>query len=150
MGPYGPIWAHMGPYGPVWARPGTTHHTKPFQKLNFFCKRGLCTNQPCINRPSVDLRCSSTRSKSPKVRKKSACRWPACVLLPLSIIQFNCLHPECQAMFIPARPSAARHTKEEDEEKNKTEVENTLGKPLISLFFWFIFGFVVLFLGVWV
>ena len=55
-GPYGPIRAHMGPYGPVWARPGPTHHTKPFQKLTLFLKKGPCTNQPCINRPSVSTR----------------------------------------------------------------------------------------------
>ena len=38
MGPYGP---HMGPYGPIWALMGP--------------------KGPCMNRPSVDLPCSSTR-----------------------------------------------------------------------------------------
>ena len=43
-GPYGPIWAHRGPYGPFWAH-------KPL----------MGPNGPCMNRPSVDLPCSSTR-----------------------------------------------------------------------------------------
>ena len=40
-GPYGPYGAHMGPYGPIWALMGP--------------------KGPCMNQPSVDLPCSSTR-----------------------------------------------------------------------------------------
>ena len=55
--PGGPIRAHEGPYGPVWAH--APHET--ISEINpFFEKNKTCTNQPCINRPSV-----STRLKDP-------------------------------------------------------------------------------------
>ena len=50
-GPYGPIWAHMGPYGPLWVLMGP--------------------KGPCMNRPSVDLPCSSTRFDLRCYSKKS-------------------------------------------------------------------------------
>ena len=62
MGPYGPIWPHMGPYGPLWA---------PYGPIwAFMGQKG-----PCMNRPSVDLPCSSTRNS--KILLQIVKHWPA-------------------------------------------------------------------------
>ena len=56
QGPFGPRSAHKSPYGPAWARPGPAQYTKPFRKLTFLLKKGPCTNQPCVDLPSVSTR----------------------------------------------------------------------------------------------